>query len=727
MRTSGRSGRTAAAHRRRINLVDQPVPVGASSGPSLPPRPILPVLPALSAVGAIDLTDTAVPTDVVDGEVVADDVSAADTAASRVTDASGPRDATMDRRRLIALLATGSAGAVTALAACTSGTSSTLTAPAPVAPGPSPTPPGAPRHTPTPIADPGTGGVDRWSDPPTPRRVPGTEQTPGGGSGTGSRSSGGGRGPGRNGAPRNDTPPATDPGPGTGPGTSPGTDPGTNPGTGPGQTPGPGPGPAPVDPMLEIHRQARLIERITFGATPALVDQVATLGANGFLEQQLTMAPAGVDGVLTGAPHLLDVSPGVRWANREGRNLARDLRHATVVRAVHHPGQLAEMMVAFWNNHLSTYSGEDDKNVGFAAATDDTFVIRRHAMGKVSDLILASARSVSMQLYLDNFRSTATNPNQNYARELMELHTMGEGNGYDEDDVAAVSFILSGWGLRGRIQDGDDTFGFEYQPNRHNSEPRSVDITLPNGQVAVWSTPGRSGPAGEQDGIDFINWLTRLPNTARYISWKLARRFVSEDPSPAMVQRMAAAYLANDTAIVPVLRVMLTSPEFDESRRTKIKTPLELLVGMLRATGADIDRTVNSGAAQRIQEQLSGQGHLIFGWPTPDGFPDERAFWITTNSLMRRWEMAGRLGNNRLGGLGVDTTALLPSPMPATVGELIVALAQRLGTGIDETAVSGLATYIEATHDAPVSAVRLDRHLGNLVGMLLSAPAYQFR
>lgn len=472
-------------------------------------------------------------------------------------------------------------------------------------------------------------------------------------------------------------------------------------------------------------RQARLIERITFGPTPALVDEVAGLGADRFLEQQLAYQPASTAGVLSGS-HLLDGTFGDRYRNRPDHNAPREMRHAAVVRAVNHPGQLAELMVEFWTNHFSTYSGQDDKQVQYAVATDDRDVIRRHALGSFADMVLASARSVSMQRYLDNFRSVANNPNQNYARELMELHTLGEGNGYDEDDVAAVSQILSGWGLSGRNDEGPG-YRFEFQPNRHFSGPVTVDITLPDGTVAEWSTEGRSGPDGEQDGIDFINWLTRLPNAAQFIATKVARRFVADDPSPALVGAMAQAYLDADTDLVPMLRLMFTSDEFNTGRRTKLKTPFELLVGMLRTTGATVDRTSGSPAARTIETQLEALGQLLWGWPTPDGFPDDRNFWVTTNSVMRRWELAGRLANGQLQGLGVDLQALLPTPLPETVGELVTALAERLGTGIDESSVSALSMFMGAPHDAPLSEVRLDRDLGNLVGLLLSVPAYQFR
>lgn len=200
-----------------------------------------------------------------------------------------------------------------------------------------------------------------------------------------------------------------------------------------------------------MHRSA-LLERITFGVTPAVFVEMESLGANGFLERQLSITPAGTRRVLTGN-HTLDDDIESRFQFYRQMNSgrpARELRHAAVLRAMHHEGQLAEIMVEFWSNHFSTYSGTDDKNVRYAAASDDRDGIRAHAMGRFSDLLLASARSVSMQLYLDNFRSSRSRPNQNYARELMELHTMGAGNGYDEGDADQVSLGSRPWRPRHR-------------------------------------------------------------------------------------------------------------------------------------------------------------------------------------------------------------------------------------------------------------------------------------
>ena len=230
-----------------------------------------------------------------------------------------------------------------------------------------------------------------------------------------------------------------------------------------------------------------MLSKVSFGATALEVDQVASLGPVAFLERQLSIPPADTRDVLTGT-HSLDADVFTRWQlynGQDDRRPVRELRLAAVIRAARHEGQLAERMVEFWSNHLSTYSGEDDKNVRYAAASDDRDVIRAHAMGKFSDLLLASARSVSMQLYLDNYRSTGNRPNQNYAREIMELHTMGAGNGYDEADVEQAARILTAWGLEGRLD--TDGLRFAYNPRNHFTDNPMMSMMA--GAFSQWPEP----------------------------------------------------------------------------------------------------------------------------------------------------------------------------------------------------------------------------------------------
>jgi uncharacterized protein (DUF1800 family) len=513
----------------------------------------------------------------------------------------------------------------------------------------------------------------------------------------------------------------------------------------PDPTPPPPPPPPPPPQFspqqFELMHQAQLLTKVSYGPTPSLTAEIASLGAAAYLEQQLATPPSGAPGILEGA-HTLEADIFERFTayrNQSNSRPARELRHAAVVRATTYPGQLAERMVEFWTNHFSVYTGEEDKDVRYAAASDDRDVFRVHAMGRFSDLLIANARSVSMLLFLDNFRSSGNRPNQNYAREVMELHTMGAGNGYDEADVEQVARILTGWGLTGRLD--TDGLRYQYQPARHFTGACEVTITLPDGSISTFATPaGRTGPEGEADGIALLNWLARLPNTALYLATKLARRFVSDIPPASLVNSTAQVYLANDTAIVPVLRHLLSSEEFITSSRMKVKSPFELLVSMLRATGATVARNFDTAsdtpASRSVSDQLDRLGHSMWQWPTPDGFADDGHFWMTTNTALRRWELAGRIGNapaavaannHPLPGIAVGAASLLPSPVPTTVSDLVVALAVRLGVTITETDVTGIATFLQVATDAPTAGLNFTQTIGDIVGLLLSHPSSQYR
>jgi uncharacterized protein (DUF1800 family) len=475
-----------------------------------------------------------------------------------------------------------------------------------------------------------------------------------------------------------------------------------------------------------MHRNA-LAARTTFAPTPEAVALIDSMGPAAYIEQQLATPPLRTSGVLAGG-HTLDMSIAQRYQTYRGMGSdrpARELRLAAVRRAVQNPGHLAEMMVEFWTNHFSTYSGDDDKNVRYAVATDDLAVIRTHAMGRFADLVVNNARSVSMLLYLDNYRSSGRQPNQNYARELMELHVLGEANGYDEMDVEFVARIFTGWGLAGRLD--VDGLRYEYQPSRHFTDPVDVTIVLPDGTTATWSTPGRTGPEGEQDGIDFINWLVRLPNAAHFIATKLVRRFVSDNPPPSLVASTAEVYLANDTEIVPVLRHILTSEEFVTARGPKVRTPFELLVGTFAATGATIDPTWDGAASNTITEQLDRLGQAMWQWATPDGFPDSGPFWISTQTMLRRWEFGGRAGNGNLNGITIDVPALVPTPVPAIARDVFLAIAARFGIALSPNDASAIGEYVAAASDTPTADIDLARNLGDILGLILSTPAFHYR
>jgi uncharacterized protein (DUF1800 family) len=494
-----------------------------------------------------------------------------------------------------------------------------------------------------------------------------------------------------------------------------------------------GPAPPPTD------LESVLIDKLTFGATPALVNHVATIGASAFINEQLAMTPSAAP-VLSGVQSLtlnnLQRYQLVSAPNGPNADsfLPGELQQAALVRAVTSQAQLAELMALFWANHFSMYCGTDDKGVEYSAASDDRDAIRPHAMGNFSDLLVAVAQTVSMMSYLDNRASRAdgTNqPNQNYARELMELHTLGAFQGYTEADVQSVAQLFSGWGVAGDLGSGTDTT-FAFDPNAHYPGPITVTITdTVTGTPAVWSTPGHGasqGPAAFADGVSFLRFLAAQPNCARFLATKLTTRFLGDQPQPAVVSAAAAAYLANGTSIPASLKAIFTSTAMAASRHSKVRSPFELLAAIVRTLGATVSTTGNSSVNTWIGDFLGGLGQPLWQRKTPDGFPDHDTFWATTGAMLLRWRMAGYTTQGLATGIAVNLAPLLPNPLPATWSALVGQVASEL-TNVT-FAPADIATLLTAigqqASDKPTQATATAA-LPLLVTLVLSSPIFQLR
>ena len=494
---------------------------------------------------------------------------------------------------------------------------------------------------------------------------------------------------------------------------------------------------APAGPPTAL--ESVLIDKLTFGATPALVAHVAAIGAPAFIDEQLAMTPSSGP-VLTGLQTLTFDNLGryqtvtATGAPSADSFLPGELRQAALVRAVTAPAQLAELMALSWANHFSTYSGTDDKGVEFAAASDDRDAIRPHTMGRFADLLVASAQTVGMMSYLDNrySRANGTNmPNQNYARELMELHTLGAFQGYGEADVASVSQVFSGWGVAGDYGSGTTT-SFSFDPTAHFPGPITVTITdTVSGAPATWSTTGHGpseGPAALADGVDFLRFLAAQPNCARFLATKLTTRFLGDQAPAAVIAAAAAAYLANDTSITALLRSIFTSPALATSRHSKIRSPFELLAAMVRSLGGTVATDGNGPIVGWIADFLGGLGQPLWGRKTPDGFPDHDTFWATTGAMLLRWRMAGYLSQNLVGGVTVNLTPLLPSPLPATFGALTSAVASSLtNTTFAPADITTLLTAIGQQATTRPTQATATAALPLLVTLVLSSPTFQLR
>ncbi|RME45096.1 MAG: DUF1800 domain-containing protein [Chloroflexi bacterium] len=456
-----------------------------------------------------------------------------------------------------------------------------------------------------------------------------------------------------------------------------------------------------------------VVRRLTFGATPELVAQVRAQGVDAFIEEQLapeTIDDSAMDQMLAGF-ETLDLSNAEIYQNyrEEAGLVVGELLAATILRAVYSRRQLFELMVDFWSNHFNIYIG--DGAARYLKTTDDREVIRRHALGRFADLLPASAQSPAMLYYLDNYLSTGDAPNENYARELLELHTVGVNGGYQESDILPAARCLTGWTISRR------TGNFEFVPRMHYTGPI---------QVMDWSSPGHSGPAAVQDGIDLLDYLAHHPSTARFLARKLCVRFVSDIPPDDLVESAAQVYLEHDTQIVPVLRHIFKSDAFAQSAGQKFRRPFELLAAGLRALDARVTDVRQAGRAAAHQLRLLGQP--LFQWHPPNGYPDVAGAWLSTGGLLARWDMVQSLVLGRGPGVSVDLRALLGDALPSTAGDLVDGLADRLlFQPLDPVDRATLLDYIGLAGPERIPPAVLRYKGPQVVALLLNSTYFQVR
>src|SRR5215831_668737 len=329
-----------------------------------------------------------------------------------------------------------------------------------------------------------------------------------------------------------------------------------------------------------------------------------------------------------------------------------DLQRAKLLRAVYSDRQLDELMVDFWENHFSIFANKDDDR--YLLTGFDRETIRPFAMGRFRDLLGATAHSPAMLFYLDNWRSSVPRPypardgkpagvdgglNENYARELMELHTLGVDGGYTQKDVQEVARCFSGW----TIQKPNEQGLFLYRPGLHD-----------NGEKIVLGHKILAG-GGIADGERVLDILATHPSTARFIATKLARRFISDDPPPAVIDRAAAVFLKTDGNIRETLRAIITSPEFfsKAAYRAKVRSPFEYAAAALRATSAETD------GDRPVLDVIGRMGQPLFGRITPDGYSDRAEQWLSSGAMVARFNFAAALAGNRLKGTRIDPANVL--------------------------------------------------------------------
>jgi hypothetical protein len=394
--------------------------------------------------------------------------------------------------------------------------------------------------------------------------------------------------------------------------------------------PKPAPKPAPAKVAVLDARSLHVLNRFTGGWTPALGAEVTAAGGiDTWFARQLDP---------TLVPDLEYTTTSTWWESNVADPLVLVARHQagteylwqtdchyqcwSLVRRIQSKRQVLETMANFWEHHFHVPT-DGSQSSPYRPAYGRA--LRAQALGRFSDLLFTASTHPAMGAYLGNATSTKSAPNENQGRELLELHTVGRAAGYTEDDVKSSARILTGW--RVRVW---DTWTAAYDPSWHWTGPVQVlDFSHPNAD--------KDGRAVTRAYLDH---LAHHPATAKRIARKLAVHFVSDSPSDALVDHLATVYLANDTAIAPVLKALVASSEFAASAGKKVRTPEEDVIATYRALGVSIARpTKDDAAANAILWQTNQIGQVPFGWPRPDGRPDTADAWTSVSRILGSFDV----------------------------------------------------------------------------------------
>jgi len=456
----------------------------------------------------------------------------------------------------------------------------------------------------------------------------------------------------------------------------------------------------PVD--SDVETITHVLNRLGFGPRPGDVDRVREMGISAYIEEQLhperleddalaarlsvmstlTMSSrelveqffipadelnrrlqqaqrqAAGDPTMTpppGQPQRPEVTPEERQIRQAAQRVTAELMQAKMLRAVESERQLEEVLVDFWFNHFNVFIGKGQVRQYLTEYERDA--IRPYVLGRFRDMLGATAHHPAMLFYLDNFQSqappdaetlaqmgrrgrggrmgrppqmrpgqpqrAARGLNENYARELMELHTLGVDGGYTQQDVIEVARILSGWTIDQPRAGGS----FIFRPQMHDA-----------GEKKVLGTKFDKGK-GEEEGERLLDMLATHPATARHIAFKLAQRFVADEPPAALVDRAARVFLDTDGDLREVTKTIVTSPEFfsADAYRAKVKTPLEFLASSMRATGARVNN------AQPLVVAMGNLGMPLYGAQPPTGYSMTADAWVNTGALLARMNLAVQL------------------------------------------------------------------------------------
>ena len=444
------------------------------------------------------------------------------------------------------------------------------------------------------------------------------------------------------------------------------------------------------------------LNRLSFGPRSDERARFAQIGLQAWVEEQL--APENIDDGACAlrlesfdtlnmqAYELADLSDQI-FDNVDRQTVPDELRRATLLRQLYSRRQLFEVVAEFWSDHFNVSTEKGD--CFYLKTVDDREVIRKHALGSFRDLLWASAHSPAMLVYLDNQANRKGAPNENYARELMELHSLGVQAGYTQQDVMELARCLTGWSVKEHFWTGDFIFNEQF----HDTGAKTVlGLAIPN--------------MGQGEAESVIERLAGHPANAQFIATKLARRFLADPPPPDIVARAAQAFTRTKGDLRAVLRVILLDGL--PLAVPRYKRPANFMTSALRMLNADTD------AGAPLQDYLLRLGQVAFNWPTPDGYPDRDTAW--QGNLLPRWQFAFALVRGELENTTVDLSALRDISGARNLPESVDALATLLlGAPLDAHLRDALLAPLRA------AGASEDETLAILTGGILACPAFQWR
>jgi uncharacterized protein (DUF1800 family) len=528
-------------------------------------------------------------------------------------------------------------------------------------------------------------------------------------------------------------------------------------------------------PIRELNEEEAILHalnRLGYGPRPGQVDQIKKTGLENWIQAQLhpeNMSEPVVDARLVQFPalglsaaglldqyppqevaakrlgmkvedyqkHLQDLAKQPGSANsppfKDPNQIVNELMEAKMVRAIYGERQLSEQLSDFWFNHFNIFVYKDLDRWYLIPYERDA--IRPHVLGKFRDLLEATAKSPAMLFYLDNsssadpqaFQRLKLHPvharpgetlppvggkrglNENYGRELMELHTLGVDGGYKQEDVIEVARAFTGW----TIESPRENPQFYFDERIHDPDPKRV-------------LGKKIKDSGIKDGEQVLDLLVKNKNTARHISLQLAEYFVSDDPPPALVARMAKTFEKSKGDIRAVMTTMIYSPEFwsRAAFRAKVKTPFEIVASTARALGADVDQPM------QLAQWVSRIGEPLYQCLPPTGYSDKAATWVSTGALLNRVNFAVALTSNKVRGAQVDLDSMVGTDVgtnPQLALDRVEAefLAGQVSDSTRETLQKEMVEprILGAKLDDPVKQV----NVGLITGLVLGSPEFQKR